>query len=235
MALQPSQYRGALSPAQAAEGIALARANASRLIGDAELLLEAGRHPSSMALAILAIEELGKVQILKSIVLFSDPDQLKKAWRDYRSHRAKNVHWIIPKLAAEGARTLEALRPATNKDGEHTAILDGVKQLALYTDCFTNAVRWSEPSDAVDPDFAPSIIALAKILNRDRKTEVRELELWVQLVAPVYAAPGMLQAVIEFQRRMVEEGLSETPAAVMEAFMKGQPFDLALKAASAVD
>lgn len=44
-----------------------------------------------------------------------------------------------------------------------------------------------------------------------------------------------LKRSIPFQRQMVEEGLSDTPAEVMEPFMKGQPFDLVGKAACAVD
>ena len=85
----------------AAEGIALARKNAAGLIADAELLLENERLPSAAALAILAIEELGKVQIIKRIVLHSDDaKQLKEAWKEYRSHRAKNVMWILPKLVS---------------------------------------------------------------------------------------------------------------------------------------
>ncbi|WP_437412965.1 AbiV family abortive infection protein [Sinorhizobium meliloti] len=111
-----TQYKGPLTPSQAAEGIALARANAARLIADAELLLESDRHASATALAILAIEELGKVQVIKIIALQSGEAELKQAWRDYRSHRAKNVQWILPKLAAEGARTLMQLRAAADPE-----------------------------------------------------------------------------------------------------------------------
>ena len=223
MSSRITQYRGVLTPKQAAEGIALARANASRLIADAELLLDAERHPSAIALAILAIEELGKVQIIKMIVLHSEEAALKKSWKEYRSHRAKNVQWIIPTLAAEGARTLIELKPATDIDGEHTAMLDAIKQLAFYTDCLNATPRWSAPIDAIDPKFAESIISVAKLLNRDRVTEVKELELWVELFGPYYDKPGMVEALLRFQQRMVEEGLTDTPVATMEAFVRGQP------------
>jgi AbiV family abortive infection protein len=223
MSSQVTQYRGALTPEQASEGIALARANASRLIADAELLLDADRHPSAIALAILAIEELGKVQIIKMIVLHSEEAALKKSWREYRSHRAKNVQWIIPSLAAGGARTLIDLKPATDIEGEHTAMLDTIKQLAFYTDCLNASPHWSAPVDVIDPEFAESIIAVAKLLNRDRVTEVKELELWVELFGPYYDKPGMVEALLRFQQRMVDEGLTDTPVATMEAFVRGQP------------
>lgn len=217
------QYRGALNTEQAAKGIALARSNATRLIRDAEILLEAERYPSAIALAILAVEELGKVQVIKIIVLQSDEAALKQAWREYRSHRAKNVQWILPSLAAQGARTLEQVRPAADIDGDHTMMLDTIKQLALYTDCFNAAPRWSNPDEAVDPTFAEAILSVAKLLNREATTSVRELELWVELVGPYYNTAGMVEALLRWQQTMFDEGLTETSAAEMEAFVRGRP------------
>jgi len=219
------QYRGPLTPSQAAEGIALARSNAARLIADAELLLQSDRHASASALAILAIEELGKVQVIKTIALQSDEAGLKQSWKDYRNHRAKNVQWIIPKLAAEGARTLVQMRAAADPSGEHTAMLDTVKQLAFYTDCFTAFPRWSEPTDAVDPNFADAILSVARMLNRECETTVRELELWTTIVGPHYAKPTMVDALLRFQKQVYAEGLSTTKPGAMEAFVKGRPID----------
>ncbi|WP_225982154.1 AbiV family abortive infection protein [Qipengyuania flava] len=208
----------------AAEGIALARKNAARLIADAELLLENERLPSAAALAILAIEELGKVQIIKRIVLHSDDaKQLKEAWKEYRSHRAKNVMWILPKLVSEGATTMMQLRQATEIDGDHTAMLDSVKQLSFYTDCFTEKARWSEPGEAVDAPFAPAILATARLLNRETATSERELELWVEYLAPHYAKPTMGDALLAFQRRLFDEGLTSKSPETLEAFVRGTP------------
>lgn len=218
-----TQYKGPLTPTQAAEGIALARANAARLISDAELLVENNRYASASALAILAIEELGKVQAIKTIVLQSEPKKLKEAWRDYRNHRAKNVQWILPKLAAEGARTLAQVRSAADPAGDHTAMLDSVKQLSFYTDSYGSAGRWSEPSEAVDPQFAISILATARMLNRQTQTTARELELWATIVGPHYGKPTMIDAVLDFQKQIFNEGLSPTSADEMESFITGRP------------
>lgn len=222
MSSRLSQYKGRLTPRQAAEGIALARGNAARLIADAELLLASGRHPSASALAILAIEELGKVQAIKTIALASDPESLKSAWKDYRNHRAKNVHWIIPKLAADGARTLQDLRLAADPTADHTAMLDSVKQLAFYTDAYGEKGRWSEPTDAVDPKFADAIIATAKLLNRDAETTERELELWVSIVGPHYGKPTMVAALMNYQRQLFQEGLTKTTPEELMDFISGR-------------
>ena len=218
-----TQYKGPLTSSQAAEGIALARANAARLIADAELLLQNDRHASASALAILAIEELGKVQVIKIIALHSDGAELKQAWKDYRSHRAKNVQWILPKLAGEGARTMMQLRAAADPNGDHTAMLDTVKQLSFYTDCFNDAPRWSEPTDAVDPQFAKAIIATARMLRHERETTIREIELWTKIVGPHYNKPTMVDALLEFQQQVFSEGLSAISVEAMEAFIKGRP------------
>lgn len=217
-----TRYQGPLSPRQAAEGISLARANASRLIADAELLLQNSRYASAIALAILAIEELGKVQAIKAILLQSARPQVKEAWRDYRNHRAKNVHWILPKLAAEGARTLSQLRTAADPAGDHTAMLDSVKQLSFYTDCYGNVGRWSEPSDAVDPEFAKAILATAHLLNRDEETTERELELWSSIVGPNYGKATMVDALLDFQQKLFAEGLTSTTAEELKAFISGE-------------
>ena len=181
---------------------------------------------SASALAILAIEELGKVQVIKSIALENESAGLKKAWKDYRSHRAKNVQWIIPKLAAEGVRTLMQLRAAGYSNGEHTALLDTVKQLAFYTDCFNVSPRWSEPINAVDPKFAEAILSTAQFLNHENETTVRELELWSTIVGPHNDKPTMVDALLRFQSQIYAEGLSPTSPAAIEAFVRGQPVEV---------
>ncbi|MBN7804705.1 AbiV family abortive infection protein [Agrobacterium rosae] len=217
-----TQYKGPLTSRQAAEGIALARRNAARLIADAELLLKNGRHPSASALAILAIEELGKVQAIKTIVLAGDAAMLKAAWKDYRNHRAKNVQWILPKLAAEGARTLEQVRPAADPAGDHTALLDSVKQLSFYTDSYGESGRWSEPVEAVDPNLAVSILSTAQVLNRQTETTERELELWITIVGPHYNRPSMVAALLNFQNQLFQEGLTSTKPEELLDFITGK-------------
>ncbi len=83
-----------------------ARANAKRLVEDARRLLDKGCHASAAALAILAIEEAGKVSILRALSVARDDQDMKETWRDYRSHAKKNMAWILPQLAAQGARDL---------------------------------------------------------------------------------------------------------------------------------
>ncbi|MBI2058899.1 MAG: AbiV family abortive infection protein [Nitrospirae bacterium] len=97
-----TQHRGELSLAMIAEGINAARANARRLLDDAKTLQDAGRTHSAVALAILSIEESGKISILRQMVLCESETEWRHAWKDYRSHTSKNTAWILGELAAKG-------------------------------------------------------------------------------------------------------------------------------------
>lgn len=218
--LQP--YAGPLTPAQVTEGIAAAQANAFRLIEDAKFLVEAGRFPSATALAILAMEERGKVIILKRLALASDPVDVKATWREYRNHRAKNAGWIIPQLVGEGARTMKSMGAALDTDSEHAGLLDGLKQVSLYTDCL-GACHWSIPKDVIDETLARSIIGSAIVMWGAKAVSLKEVELWGQIVGPFYNQPGMMNAVLRWQEAMNQEGLSDRPVEALEAFMRGQP------------
>ena len=89
-------YRGRLTPAEIATGMNAAAKNARRLSEDAESLLAAGRFPTAASLATLAIEEAGKVSILRELALAQSDAEALEVWRSYRSHSRKNVAWLLP-------------------------------------------------------------------------------------------------------------------------------------------
>lgn len=222
MASPLNPYVGPLTADEIATGIAAAQANALRLIDDAALLLEADRYPSSTALAILAMEERGKVIILKRLALVREQSDIKDVWREYRSHRAKNAGSILPELLRQGARTMSAMASAVDAKAEHTGLLDAVKQVSFYTDCFGDR-HWSIPSEVVDSDLARAMLQSAKMMWGSRPVTAREVELWGEIVGPHYGQSTMVSAVIGWQKAMLEEGLSDTQPEELEAFMRGQP------------
>lgn len=141
---RPQEYRGPLTAEQIAAGMSAAARNARRLASDARILLEAERVPSAAALAALSIEESGKSSILRGLAVADNPDAIKKGWQSYRDHRSKNGAWILPGLVKAGGRKLGDLRDVVDREGEHTALLNSLKQIGFYTDCYGNA-HWSEP------------------------------------------------------------------------------------------
>src|SRR5260221_5909890 len=72
-----TQFVGALAPQQVADGMNAAGRNAKRLYEDAELLFNASRFASACALAVLSIEEAGKVSVLRGISTASGEKELK--------------------------------------------------------------------------------------------------------------------------------------------------------------
>ena len=158
-------YNGELNPEQTASGMNAASRNAHRLLSDAKFMFDGGRYATAAALAILAIEESGKVSILRGLSMAPDKESRRRLWNDYRSHRSKNAAWILPDLAAKGARTLDALQVATDKDAGHTFVLDNLKQLSLYTDCLGNR-HWAEPEEVVDRSLAQMLVTLADTLGK---------------------------------------------------------------------
>jgi len=139
------QYAGRLTTDQAAQAIQAALQTARELLEDAHILLQKDRWARAAALSILAIEEAGKVPIVREILLARNPDDLKIAWRSYRSHTKKNVVHIFPVMAKRGAKKLEDFRTIYHDNVEDVHSLDVVKQLAFYSDC-CGKCHWSLPS-----------------------------------------------------------------------------------------
>jgi AbiV family abortive infection protein len=215
------EYRGSLDPAAVAEGMNAANRNARRLVADAKLLLDAERYPSAAALAALAIEESGKVSILRALAIAKSPEELRAEWRRYRDHRSKNGAWILPSLAAQGARQLHHLAGTVERDAEHTAILNSLKQVGLYTDCYGNNAHWSEPKEIIDVGLARALVGIAELLAKEKVVSPREVELWVQHLSPVWNTSEMPHALLRWATALHREGLSDTVPEEFARFVLG--------------
>lgn len=214
------QLRDPITAAQIAEGMRLALQNAARLAEDADSLLEAGRVPSAVALAILSIEESGKVSILRQMAIAEDEKEWLQLWKAYRSHTKKNILWIIGDLVQKGARSLDELRQLVDAESDHPDILDQLKQICIYTDCFAKA-KWSSPEDVEVGTLAPYLVKMAKILGSPKAVTTEEIELWRKHLLPVKAAPMEAQklAVSAWFHEMKLHGLCEASPEEIEKFL----------------
>ena len=190
---------------------------------DAKLLLEHGRFPTAVSVAALSIEEAGKISVLRGLAFAPNEAVRKRAWKDYRSHRSKNPAWILPRLVAQGARSLDALRLAADPSGTHSLLLDQLKQLGLYTDCLEPGT-WTEPQTAIDEALANELVSIADLMARERTFTRRELELWIEHMQPVYGAPlhEMKAALLRWYAAMREAGLSSDDDREVESFVWGE-------------
>ena len=209
-----SKYIGPLSPSQIAAGMNTASKNALRLLEDAEILFNAERYPTAASVAILAIEEIGKHAILRSLSVTKDSVALKKAWKAYRSHQTKNVLWLFPLLTLSGVRTLAEFGPLFEADSKHREALDQLKQFGFYTDCIGSG-EWSKPDEFVDEVIARFIIKTARSLTKEHAITEREIELWIKHVG----SEGTPESIKQFWLAMNEEGLATTVVDDLDGFL----------------
>jgi AbiV family abortive infection protein len=217
------QYRGQLSAQWIADGINVATRNAKRLLDDATVLFEAKRFPSACALAILSIEESGKPAFLRALAGVTDEQELKSIWKRYRDHQAKNVAWIVGEIVAKGAKTFGDFAPIFDKNSDHPALLDSIKQLGFYTDCYETVIgeraAWAEPDTLFKEKFVKGALGAARRLLPKQEVTAREIELWIELFAKVYG--GVLppdQAIHNFLEAMDREGSSSFTFEEVQAF-----------------
>ena len=181
------QYKGRLTPSQIAEGINRAFSNAIRLVQDAELLCQNQRYPSAVGLAILAIEESGKVAVLRRLAVARNEVELKECWKGYRTHTEKSILFPMPDLVLAGAKTLEEFRPMFS-ESEFPQVVENLKQLSLYTDCLASA-HWSTPVEVADEELAKKVLSIAKsLIGNEREVTEKEMELWIKHIGPVWKA-----------------------------------------------
>jgi AbiV family abortive infection protein len=214
------QYTGALNPEQVAAGMNAALRNAARLVDDAELLLANNRFASATALAILSIEESGKMGVLRMLASATSPEQVKRLWKDYRSHTKKNVMAAFFDLVQQGARRLEEFHPLFDPTADHAHVVDQVKQVALYSDCLGKA-HWSEPHRVIDEPLARSTVRIARLLSKEDEVTTREIELWLTHVAPhLYGNFELAKRGLEaWYTEMQQHGLVAAGPNAMEQFV----------------
>lgn len=221
--IQLSAYKGPLTPEQVVNGINSAGQNALRLLEDSLLLYKNGSYPTAASLATLAIEEIGKVPILRRLALAKSPGEIKKCWRDYRSHIQKNIAWIYPRLLPKGATCIDDLKPVFDPNSDHPHMLNQLKQAGFYTDCFSNC-QWSVPVEEVDELLAKAVIDIAMALVRHREVTKKEIHLWIKYMGPVWNKPpeDIEQGLISWYRAMCYEGLIIGSDDHMEKFIHSQ-------------
>jgi len=139
-----AKFRGKpLDEKQIAIGMHLCYMNAIALVDDSRLLKENGRHARAFSLAILALEELGKIPLILNMILYrvDDANAWQEFWRKFNSHQTKLEVW-----STYGKLFLRVL----NRDYETEfpagvePLLDKLKQLGFYVNFFSDQFVFPE-------------------------------------------------------------------------------------------
>lgn len=203
-------YRGALTSEQLARGMTAANHNAARLLEDAELLLGAGRWPSAAALAIHAVEETAKEEILRALATW--PSEAKVFWRAFTSHKQKGdlalMAWVDDDQDVMTLLVL-ALVAALGVVGQS---IEAAKWRALYVECLIDGdeVTWWAP-EAFGEGEALAMVETARRVVRRRVVTPEEVRILIRHVAPVAGATWneVNAAQARYLREVVDRGLRE--------------------------
>ncbi|GAJ78877.1 hypothetical protein JCM18905_4882 [Vibrio sp. JCM 18905] len=214
------QWKNTLNASEIADGMNFAQQNANRLLSDAEKLFELENYPTAYSIAVLAIEEAGKISILRALAVARNGNDVKDAWKAYRTHTKKNVMYVFPYLVANGCTKLRDFGGIYSEKNDFSALLDDLKQVGFYTDCLGNK-HWSVPSQVVDKEAAEGILRVASILCKHQTYTQKEIELWVKHIKPVWKSsmPEMQVALKAWFNEMLDEGLAKESDIPFEEFV----------------
>jgi AbiV family abortive infection protein len=216
-------FQGRLTPVKIAEGMNAAERNAKRLAEDARFLFQANRFASAAALAVLAIEEAGKSAVLRGMSVAKTEEDVRKAWKEFRSHTRKNLLWILNDIVRSGARKLEDFGRMFDPESDHPYVLDQIKQLAFYTDCVGKG-KWAEPSNVIKEQHARSFVEIAEQLASGHVVTPEEIELWVKHMGPVQksSATWFKKAFQNYYAELQERGLAPPGENVATQLIEGR-------------
>lgn len=214
------QWKNTLNESEIVDGMNFAQQNANRLLSDAEKLFEFGSYPTAYSIAVLAIEEAGKISILRELAVARNGNDVKDAWKAYRTHTKKNVMYVFPYLVANGYTKLSDFGGIFSEKNDFPALLDDQKQVGFYTDCLGKK-HWSVPSQVIEKKEAEGILRVAHILCKHKTYTQKEIELWVKHIKPVWKSsmPEMQVALKAWFNEMLDEGLVKESDIPFEEFV----------------
>lgn len=128
-----------LSETEALTAQSAAAATARGLYDDARLLLRHGRIQRAAALAILALEEVGKIQVLARVAGARDDAARKAGWKEYVLHRAKAAENVAAGVGFDQEKVREIFSQQA----------DALKQLAFYSN-WLDSGDWTSPESVID-------------------------------------------------------------------------------------
>lgn len=180
--LKEVQHWGALSTEKVAEGVNAALRNAQELYDEAKILFDQGRFARAASLAILSVEEAGKVFLLPLLLTTSDKKQLRLIWKGFRHHKHKNAHVHLQMTKGVPTPTTRHAIAAGKSIETWSDGLEDYKQIGFYSDC-TSTADWGIPSETIKKEGAELMMKFAhNSLNKYDGLEafgtVPFLEIW---------------------------------------------------------
>lgn len=153
------KYEGSLSLEEISKGITCCLENAAALFIDAEILFKAKRYPRSLSLLLTAIQEVGKVTILKEMIMISidDTKSWKKLWGKFKSHSDKDLFGYSNKISINlSEQPGEAFWHQLLYKKNYASAKEKVRQYSLYSDYISREKRWWSPEE-IDEEIVQQV------------------------------------------------------------------------------
>ncbi len=139
-----------LNKEQIAKGMHLCYMNAMSLVDESRLLKENGYYARALSLAILALEELGKIPLIFNMILCpaDDAEAWRKSWEEFQSHKSK-----LGIMTIYGKQVLRALGESfkTELPSGIEPLANKLKQLGFYVSFFKD--RFVLPEDFAKENY----------------------------------------------------------------------------------
>jgi AbiV family abortive infection protein len=208
------EYRGPLSPAQAAEGIRVINRNVRELHRASQILFTNGCYAQSTALSMIAMEESQKVPLVLMLVYAVSAEDQRAVWAEFRDHKKKHAqfgHTLASNAVVEGKLPLEA----TAIVGFAANVVDPSamelgKQLLIYSDCLAGP-RWSLPANIAGEQIARQhLMAVAEMVAGLYDLSEDELKIWAKhMIGAHTSASEMLDRFERTQQELAAKGLPD--------------------------
>jgi AbiV family abortive infection protein len=179
----------------------------ARLLDDAQMLAAAGRHPSAVAIAVLAIEEIAKSDILAALAVWPDPKDQAEIWRMFTTHVDKNTLGFVPLL--QNTSAAERLVWLTEHGAE--PYFDHMKWSGLYVDVLrgVDGRPFCWKPETLTAEQSAFFIHVAESVVRVRTVAAEEIDLMRAMLHPM-RGQSMLDVdreVRAFMQTAVDRGL----------------------------
>jgi AbiV family abortive infection protein len=219
------KHPGPLTLDEISAGISACIDNIEALVGDADILLTAGRPARALTCLLVADQENGKVSILYCMPAFAtnDDKSCRHSWRAFRNHRSKASAAVVGAFQPYLDETrLEGIIQWVYSSVGSAA--ENERQGTLYVDFDTGHRSWLTPL-ATSVDFVQNFQVQVRqglarrLVERERGLySVRVLEIRREVYSQVHTPTSLLDAIqwqtalnCQFTKRLAQEGYDVSP------------------------
>ena len=138
---------GYLNTEEIHKGIILCIENARDLLRDCKLLRRRRRYARAMSLSISAMEEIGKISLLRTINRIPKNKQKLHSieWKNFYNHNYKSSLGFVNTLPDHVRSSVDEVMFASVDLFANAPLSENARQFALYTDYIADRKEWTSP------------------------------------------------------------------------------------------